>query len=449
MSLSADSLLAALQPWLAAPRWWLGLSGGLDSTVLLHLLAQLRERGGIPPLGAIHINHQLSRHAQDWSEHCQSCCERLDVPLRVRSVAIDLSAGKGLEAAAREARYRVFDELLGVNELLLLGHHLDDQVETFFQRLLRGAGAHGLAAMPVQRGLGRGHLLRPLLDIPRAALEELALRDELRWVEDDSNRDQSLERNFLRHSVLPLIEQRWPGYRHSIRGSIQALAADAKTLRQLDVQRLEAATTAYRGLPVLDLQRLDALDLMELCRLLRHWLMAHGKTVPGRDRLREFARQLLDSAEDRAPLLRTAHLELRLFRRQLHLLPPLADPDGNWRGQLEPGGELLLPQQGRLMSRRLARGTGLAPPRAGIWSVRLRQGGERARPTGRAHSQSLKKLLQEQAVPPWWRERLPLLFDGEELAAVADLWPCEGHRRQAGEMAYEILWQPNFPARPD
>jgi tRNA(Ile)-lysidine synthase len=439
MSLSPQSIAPVLQPYLAAPRWWVGLSGGLDSVTLLQLLVDLRETVEVPPLVAVHVDHQLSTHAQDWGEHCQALCARLDVELVRREVSV-VGDGSGPEAAARTARYSVFEELVGAGELLLLAHHSDDQIETFFLRLMRGAGTLGLSGMPQQRVLGRGRLLRPLLEFPRAALQSYARNRQLSWVEDDSNQDQALDRNYLRLGILPGLAQRWPAYRNNVEQAMQAVAAAETELSDLYRPFVNGAVCEYFGEPCLDLSTLQDLAPAALARVLRLWLVDLQQVPPGRARLMEFIRQLQSGDESAGPELAMAAYALRRYRDRLHYVADLPPLPTALECSLTITNPLQVTGLGDVQMTLVDSG-GLALPAKGSWRLALRAGGERCQPVGRAHSQSLKKLLQEYGVPPWWRDRLPLLYDGDELVAVADLWVCEGHGADAGTPGYEFHWR--------
>lgn len=134
------------------------------------------------PLRAIHIHHGLQAAADAWPAHCQRLCDDLGVDLQI--IHVKVAPGASLEQGARDARYAAFAEALRPGEVLLTGQHREDQAETLLFRLLRGAGVRGLAAMPAQRALGQGLLLRPLLDVSREALERYAHAQQLVWVED-------------------------------------------------------------------------------------------------------------------------------------------------------------------------------------------------------------------------------------------------------------------------
>ncbi|MFB3077641.1 MAG: tRNA lysidine(34) synthetase TilS, partial [Lysobacterales bacterium] len=291
MSLNPEDLLEPLQPFRERRRWLLGLSGGLDSVVLLHLLCELRKQENLPPLLAVHVNHRISDNANTWSKYCQRLCKKLDVELEVRSVEV-VPGKRGPEAAARDARYQIFEELVQENETLLLAHHLDDQVETFFLRLLRGAGTQGLSGMPAQRRLAQGELFRPLLGFQREQLQEYATGHKLQWVEDDSNANTQLNRNYLRRQVLPLLEQRWPGYRRSVMRGVDAIREAESQLREQQGDRLRGATGEDFGEATLQLSALHELGVEDSSRLLRSWLKQLDLPNPGRDQLREFLQQL-------------------------------------------------------------------------------------------------------------------------------------------------------------
>ncbi|HSC80246.1 MAG TPA: tRNA lysidine(34) synthetase TilS, partial [Chitinolyticbacter sp.] len=413
-----QQLLEVLDPWRSAPAWRIALSGGLDSTVLLHALVRLGRQQALPPLSAIHVHHGLQAAADAWPEHCRQFCAELGVPLQVEHVQVD--SGASLERAAREARYAAFARQLGAGELLLTGQHRDDQAETLLLRLLRGAGVRGLAGMPVQRALGRGRLLRPLLQISRAELEVYAREQALSWVEDPSNADTRLARNFLRREVLPGLAAHWPQAAGNLARSAGHLREAQELLDELARQDLALAATAS-DCAWLDLSSLELAPLLSLSdarqrNALRHWLAAFT-ALPDSEHWAGW-RDLRDAAVDAAPLWRLASGELRRADGRLWWLA------GDWLHiptqplqWSEPAGALGLPGNGQL------RCEGRAP--AGTLQVRYRQGGEVLAVPGRGR-RDLKRLLNERGVPPFVRGRLPLLYRGDELLAVANLPGLDG-----------------------
>lgn len=436
--LTPSALDAQLSSLVDAPRWYVGFSGGLDSTVLLHLLQRwCRHHPQAPSLVAIHVNHGLQCAADDWQLHCEWVCRMLDIPLVCARADVERGSA-GLEAAARKARYGLFETQLQDGEVLFLAHHLDDQVETFFLRLLRGSGLNGLAAMPAARVLGKGSLARPLLETPRSRLEAYASAQGLTWVDDPSNSDTGLDRNFLRAEVLPLLAGRWPGYRQTVNRASSHLAGAAAAL----AQALPAPATVHSvtGDPGLPTAVLCFPLLQEAALTLRHWLLAGGLPAPDSAVLDEFLRQLREASPKARPQLACGAYTLQRHRDGVYLLPELG-PLPSGEVLLEPGMPREAPGAGRIGLEQVASaGLLLAPGERLV--VSWRTGGERCRPRGRARSTSLKKLLQEADVPPWWRERVPLYYLEGELLAVGDLWLCESGRwSQAPQPGYS-LWQP-------
>lgn len=420
-------LLDTLSPWCNAPAWRVAFSGGLDSTVLLHLLARLNRQHALPPLTAIHIHHGLQPVADAWPEHCQAFCAQLSVPLQV--VRVEVPPGASIEQAARRARYGALATGLGEGEVVVIAQHRDDQAETLLFRLLRGAGVRGLAAMPTSRALGRGQLVRPLLSVSRAELERYAHEHKLSWVEDPSNRDTAYARNFLRHDVWPVLTQQWPQAAQSLARSAMHMAEAQQLLGELAMQDLAPGSTpapfAWLALPSLSLAPLLQLSDARQRNALRHWL-APLTRLPDIDHWAGW-RSLREAADDAMPLWRLADGELRRAEGRLWwlsgdwltepvALPPFAGTTpvvlpGNgavhWSGEL-PGGAL-----------RLA----------------YRRGGERIHLSGRGR-RDLKRLLNESNIPTFVRNRLPLLYQGEELLAVGNLPQWRPEAAGTGELIW-------------
>lgn len=413
------NLLKKLAPWRNAPVWHIAFSGGLDSTVLLHLLASLANTETLPPLSAVHVHHGLQAAADAWPAHCQSICDNLGVPLSVKRVQVQ--PGASLERAAREARYRAFAEVTGAGEVVLTGQHRDDQAETLLFRLLRGAGVRGLAAMPAQRPLAGGYLVRPLLDVSREALEFYAHEHQLKWIEDPSNADSRFSRNYLRHRVLPALTERWPQAVTGLARTAEHLGEAQGLLDELALLDLQAASKAsvfpWLGLPSLALAPLCELSDARQRNALRHWL-APLTRLPDSDHWAGW-HSMRDAKGDAQPLWRLADGELHRCGQRIWWLPStrseFSDATVSWP---DPQNPLELPGNGQLTL------TGEAPE--GPLEVRYRQGGEILEVPGRGR-RDLKRLLNESGLPGFVRGRLPLLYQGEQLLGVpslAGLWPA-------------------------
>lgn len=411
--LALESLLNTLAPWRSAPAWHVAFSGGLDSTVLLHALAGLARQHALPPLHAIHVHHGLQAAADAWPGHCLAVCQGLGVPLHVAYVQVRQQAS--LEQAARQARYAVFEQRLAPGGLLLTAQHRDDQAETLLFRLLRGAGVRGLSGMSQQRRLGQGTLLRPLLGVPRESLLAYANAHGLQWIEDPSNSDMQFSRNYLRQQVFPLLADRWPQAAANMARTAGHLGEALGLLEELAAQDLVAAAPQalfdWLHLPALRLQPLTALSPARQRNALQAWL-APLTRLPDSQHWAGWA-SLRDAGPDAAPGWVLGDGEMRRAGGHLWWLA------GDWLSQPQAGldwvdvsSPLPLPGNGQLHWH------GARPQ--GQVQVRYRQGGENLHIDGRGH-RDLKRLLNERGLPPFVRQRLPLLFVDGQLHAVANL----------------------------
>ncbi len=420
----------------AESRFVVAYSGGLDSHVLLHALAQLRTVSGFS-LRAVHIHHGLQPDADVWARHCEEICANLDLPCVVERIRVDGVAEEGMEAAARRARYARLANLLEPGEALLTAHHQDDQAETVLLQLLRGTGVHGLAGMPALAPFAAGFHARPLLGFPRNELERYAREHGLSWIEDPSNRILEIGRNLLRHRVLPVLRERWPTAGRQLAQAARHAAEAAAVLDELAQADLAACAEN-------DNLRVSALKRLPWARqrnALRYWVRARGFRVPSTKQLELLLTQLETEPRTRHTAIRWRGAELRRYRDLLVLrtdapLTPGTESmpwDGTW--------PLPLPSVGLQLRLSPAQGRGLARVRVNgaIYNVRFRQGGEICQLPGRPHHHKLKNLLQEAGVPPWERARLPLLFVNDELAAIGDRWVCEPFAAKPDEPGWVVV----------
>ncbi len=402
-----------LTPWLNAPTWYIAFSGGLDSTVLLHLLADHARNHASPPLRAIHVHHGLQPAADAWPAHCQTVCDSLGIELQV--IHVQVPPGASLEQAARDARYAAFRQALGPGDILFTGQHRDDQAETLLFRLLRGAGLRGLAAMPGQRGLGQGSLARPLLGHSRQQLHDYAQAHQLAWIEDPSNADTRFARNYLRGQVFPHLQQRWPQASQNLARAAEHLGEALGLLDELAQGDLalaqEGAPLAWPGLDSLDLAALVALSPARQRNALQYWLSRRTR-LPDSRHWAGWA-DLRDAAADAQPVWRLADGQLLRSHGRIWWLSGdwlrLPGAGAAWPDPSEP---LRLPGNGSVRLLGAAPATGLR--------IAYRQGGEVLDIPGRGRRE-LKRLLNELQVPHFLRPRLPLLYHGERLLALANL----------------------------
>jgi tRNA(Ile)-lysidine synthase len=391
-------------------------------------------------LCAVHVDHGLQPAAAAWAQQCQAVCADLAIPLRSLSVDARPEPGASPEAAARRARYEAVRTLIEAGDCLLTAHHQDDQAETVLLQLLRGSGAAGLAAMPPAAPFAAGWHARPLLALTREELRAYAGTHGLRWIDDPSNFDTGLRRNFLRHEILPRLRQHWPAFARTLSRSAAHNAETARLLDEIGADDLPAVAGPRAA--TLSIDALMQLSPERLNNVLRYWLRSLGLPLPSTAHLERLHEDILKAAQDSAPLLAWPGAEVRRYRDLLYAMWPLPPHHPQRIVPWDLGAPLEMPTCGGRLDARHVAGHGLK--RVLLMSrpvtVRFRRGGERCRPAGRDHTHELRKLLQESAVPPWLRERVPLIYVGDELAAVGDLFICEGFQADAGEAGVEIEW---------
>lgn len=345
---------------------------------------------------------------------------------------------QGLEAAARAARYGALGKYVGQGGAVLTAHHRDDQAETLLLQLLRGAGVRGLAAMPASTPFRGGRLVRPLLSFSREALQAYARAHDLQWVEDVTNQDPRFARNFTRHEILPLLKQRWPGAATRLARTAENAAEAAVLLDEIARIDHEAARGADGSLRISAMQ---AFSPPRRRNLLRHWIAEHTGSAPSSLHLREIERQVVSSPKTAHAAVAWSQVEVRRYRDALYVFPRLNPVPAVFDLSWELSAPLEAPNLGWRLQVQCVHGTGLSQARlmGRPLRVRLRQGGEVCELAGRGHHRKLKKLLQESGLPPWRRERLPLLYVDGALAAVGDAWICAPFAARSDEAGWQLV----------
>jgi len=426
------------------PKLLLAFSGGLDSCVLLHLLTEVRQL--LPfELHAMHVHHGLSVNADTWAAFCRTQCQQLNVPLQVVHVKVDRSSKQGIEAAARQLRYQaLYDYHINdeVPDFVVTAHHQDDQAETLLLQLFRGAGVKGLSSMaPIDK---TRRLLRPLLDVSRQTLVDYAVQQHISWCDDESNDDTQYERNYVRHALMPVLESRF----HSVKPVLARTASHlAEASQLLDVlASLDAESLISNN--SLCLQGLAKLDTARAKNVLRWWLSQNKLAMPTAEHLAEIIQQLLNARSDADLSVKLQHVTLRRYQQKAYLCPCSDTDTGTmneafdlvWNGE----SEMSLPNGGRLEFRQVS-GAGLAL-KYGMNKLRItnRSGGERFKPNPLRPTRTLKYLLQEANIPPWQRDRLPLVYWQDTLAYVPGVGVAHELRANGDEPGVEIVWQDNM-----
>jgi tRNA(Ile)-lysidine synthase len=421
-SFEPEALALKLRGMPCSGRWVVGFSGGADSYALLHALAALDGLGR--EVLAVHVHHALQPQAEAWASQCADVADSLGVAFQLLRVSVPRASEQGLEAAARSARYAALAELMQAGDVLLTAHHRDDQAETLLLQLLRGAGPAGLASMPGLVPFAAGWHARPLLEQPRDALQEYLRRQDLGWIEDPSNRSLAAARNYLRHRIMPVLHARWPAATRTLARAAQHQAETLELLSALG--RIDVETAAGDEPGTLSVAALRTLSRARLHNALRVWLADKGLPVPNAARLEQVRGRVLNAVADAQPHLRWPGGELRRYRDTLYGMRPLPPHDPAQSIAWSLDAPLLIPSLGLELSAADLRANAAALKHSGeSLSIRFRRGGERCRVHGGQHTKALKTLLQEAGVPPWERDRIPLLYVGERLHEVIGYCLCE------------------------
>ncbi len=420
MVFSSSNLLERLRALTAdhAPqRWVVAFSGGVDSTAMLHALAT----SGTPEkILAVHIDHGLNADSRKWEAHCRRMAKDLAVDYESRSVSISEKAEYGPEGAARAARYGALLGIVKSGDCLLSAHHEDDQAETLLLNLMRGSGPAGLAGIGLKQSFGRGVLLRPMLGISAEAIEAYARRHDLDWIDDPSNADSRFDRNFLRNEIVPRLAARWPAVSNRLRRTAELVGESSDLMNEL-------ADIDIAGLGVpgkLSISGLQALSPERQRNAIRRAVRLCGLPSPPATRLYQVIHELLPAREDAQPNVAWANAVVRRYREHLFVLPQSSRKTDDAGGTLWPDGEALNLGNGfGSICLSADNTTGVDPSRArdGLM-IRYRKGGETIRVNPQGRTRKLKNLLQEEGIVPWMRSELPLLYAGDQLVAVADLW---------------------------
>ncbi|CAM8368844.1 MesJ tRNA(Ile)-lysidine synthase MesJ [Candidatus Methylopumilus universalis] len=412
------------------------LSGGIDSVVLLHLLHQLQKAQKFT-LKAIHVHHGLSKNADKWVKFCEKLCKKLSVPLDVHHIKLPQKKSLGIEGEARQLRY---EKLLQTKtDLVVLAHHEDDQAETFLLQLIRGAGVKGLSSMAHFDATRR--LWRPLLNASRIDIESYAKKHKLKWIEDESNLNIDFDRNFIRSKVLPILKNRFNHIIKVISRSSSHLAEAQYLLDDLAKIDLKSYFKSYNYKHKLQVKALDKLSNARAKNVLRYWLEINDQMMPSKDLLDELLRQVLTAKKDaKLKIQLSKDFEIRRYKDEIYIAEKKQKGQKNyeiiWKGE----SEILLPNGAQLNFKKVkGRGINLKFLNDQKLKIRNRQGGESFKPDSKRPTKKIKQLLQESVLPPWERENLPLIFVGDDLAAVPNFGVDIKFQSKSKELGLEVI----------
>ena len=427
-------------------------SGGVDSQVLLHALANLKHAKKFSNLITVcHVNHGLSENASRWQNFAEQACFKLNLPFVAHQVNVQPKVQQSLEALAREARYQALQSVYNEQSLIVTGHHRDDQAETFLLALKRGSGLKGLSAMSAETLQGKDIFIRPLLNVSRAEIVNYAKQQQLDWVEDESNCDTQFDRNFIRQEIMPLLCERWPSITQTINRSSSHCAEGQLLLNELAEQDLANCQLSEQALNVSELSKLS---IARFNNLIRYFLAQHHYLMPSTKQLEQVYQQLFAS-EDKKPAIKVANNYLRRYKNSLYLTPSFVEVS-DWQQRIDyidepsvkPLNTVELPDGlGHITfsKSQYSEVTSLAqritlPTKDQKITLRFCHNNPTCLPDYRNHSRSLKKILQELNIPPWQRKRIPFLYYDDLLVAVIGHFVCQQFTPNENDLNMSITW---------
>ena len=435
--LHKDNFLSDLNQFPASGKFWLAYSGGMDSSVLLHLFYSNKNKIN-QNIEVVYINHGLQKEANDWGEFCKNQCQQYELPFTQLEIDKDCPKGASVEAWAREERYSLIETVMNENDVLFTAHHQDDQVETFFLQALRGAGPRGLASMPLIKKQANAFHARPLLNYSYDKLKRYAEENELSWCVDKSNSDCRYDRNYFRHEVIPVIEERWPAYRETISRLIKNQSECKALLDEIACSDIKLAQ--HKGTTSLDLDVIKELSLERQKNLIFVWLKGLNLDSPGSRNVEQIISDVICSTVDKAPCVNWKNVEVRRYKNLLYALETMAKHDINMEYDWKPENVLNILDDTLLAMPERGKGISKLKTKNADFVVRYRQGGEKIHPDNMAQSKTVKQLFQEYSVLPWLRDRIPLIYINGDLAVIPGFCIDKNYSADKDEPSWNIQW---------
>ena len=407
------------------PRFVVALSGGADSVVLLHLLAQYKLHHPNVVVLAHNVNHGLSVNGASWADFCGVLCEQLQVPLLTSKVIIKQQTRTSLEALAREVRYQAFQDEMHVNDIILTGHHQNDQLETLLLALKRGSGSTGLQGIQAVQPFHTGYLIRPLLIFSRQQIMDYAQLHQLKWVEDESNQNIEFDRNFIRQKISPLLIERWPSIAQSASRTAQLCQDQQQLLDEFADQDLQLCLAESSAKQAVLISTLSDFSAPRRNNVLRYWLKSNGLQYPSSKQLGVLWQEVALAQLDKQPTLNLTSHSINRYQGKLYIVVneavKLPEQSIKWRGE-----SILWLMEGRLGVNFSKVDIGIAEQYEVSCSVRQHlDPAFVCTPKGRNKPRSIKKLLHEYNVPPWKRDEVVFIFIDNQLVEALGVWRCQ------------------------
>lgn len=435
--LNNDNFQSFLEEFQNVSKFWVAYSGGMDSSVLLHLFYTNKDKikQGVE---VIYVNHGLQDESDEWGKFCKQQSEKYNFPFTLLEISESCPKGESIEAWARDRRYNLMMKLMKENDVLFTGHHKDDQVETFFLQALRGAGPKGLAVMPEIRKKGNNIHARPLLNYSRDELKLYAKEHEINWRDDKSNADNRYDRNYFRHKIAPLIENRWPAYRDTLTRLISYQKETKLLLNELGLEDINDSKDD--GESKLNINIIKKLTVARQKNLLFSWLEQLGLQTPGSRHIEKIIADIINSDIDKSPCVNWADVEIRRYKNYIYAFNTMQSIDVNSEFIWQP--ESILNLNGETLIAKHVNGIGISENKLNNrnLTVRFRKGGEKIKPHYSNHTKTVKQLFQDNSVLPWYRDKIPLIYINHELVVIPGFCVDKNYMAENDEPSWDIHW---------
>ncbi|MCZ6804688.1 MAG: tRNA lysidine(34) synthetase TilS [Proteobacteria bacterium] len=436
-SLSKYDFVSFLSSFPDSEKFWIACSGGMDSSVMLHLFYYNKSKIK-QLLEIIYVNHGLQEKSVDWGVFCKKQCQHYDIPFKQLDISENCPKGLSIEEWAREKRYSLISQVMNKNDVLFTAHHQDDQVETFFLQALRGAGPRGLASMPSIKKIANGYHARPLLQYKRSEIQRYANDNNLVWQDDNSNSNIRYDRNYLRHKILPVIEERWPAYRETISRMINN-QVDYKSLID-EIAHNDMKHALHKNTMSLSLEVIQKLSIERQKNLVFVWLDEQNIDRPGSKHISQIISDIICSTIDKSPCVNWKDNEVRRYRNLLYASKIFNKHSVNIEFDWNPESPLAILNETLIANPENGKGISKADTKNAKFVVRYRQGGEKIYPKNLTHSKTVKQLFQERGVLPWLRDRIPLIYINEKLAVIPGFCIDKKYAATKDESSWDIQW---------
>jgi tRNA(Ile)-lysidine synthase len=435
-TLRKDSLLSLLNQFPSSSKFWIAYSGGMDSSVLLHLF-HTNEIKINQEVEVLYVNHGLQQEADDWGKFSKKQCQQYDLPFTQLQINDNCPKGESIEAWARDKRYELIEEIMNENDVLFTGHHKDDQVETFFLQALRGAGPRGLASMPIIKEKNNTFHVRPLLSYSREDLTHYATEHNLKWQDDKSNVDNRYDRNYFRHNVAPIIEERWPAYRDTVSRLIEYQKEYKHLLNDVASDDIKSTLQVNKSL---NLEMIKTLSVARQKNLVFVWLRQLSLQSPGSKNIEKIITDVINSSTDKSPCVNWANVEVRRYKNSLYAMSAMQEYDVDIEFKWQPENILNLFEETLFAKPEQGIGISKEKVKEAEFIIRFRKGGEEIKPDNFSHNKTVKQLFQERSVLPWFRDKIPLVYIDNELAAIPGFCVDKNFLAEKGEPSWDIQW---------